>query len=99
MKCTAIHEAGHALVAIKTKGSNPIHKATVMPRGRTLGMVMQLPDGDQVSQTKEEMLAFLDICMGGRVAEEVTYGKDQITSGMYFSIIISISGVKLKPIL
>jgi len=70
-KCTAYHEAGHALVAILTEGSNPVHKATIMPRGQSLGMVMQLPEGDQTSRSLKQMLAWMDVCMGGRVAEEV----------------------------
>lgn len=81
MRTTAFHEAGHALVAIKTEGSDPVHKATIMPRGRSLGMVMQLPDGDQTSMTRKQMLARLDICMGGRVAEELVYGEQNVTSG------------------
>lgn len=71
IKRTAYHEAGHAVVAHMTSGADPIHKATVMPRGRALGMVMQLPEGDQTSMTRKQMLARLDVCMGGRVAEEV----------------------------
>ncbi len=58
-------------------GADPIHKATVMPRGRALGMVMQLPDGDQTSMSRRQMLARLDVCMGGRVAEEVSSLKQQ----------------------
>jgi ATP-dependent metalloprotease len=81
LKLTAFHEAGHALVALKTKGADPIHKATIMPRGRALGMVMQLPDGDQTSMSRQQMLARLDVCMGGRVAEEVIFGPDNVTSG------------------
>lgn len=81
MKNTAYHEAGHALVALLTDGADPVHKATIMPRGRALGMVMQLPDGDQTSLVFKEMLAKLDVCMGGRVAEDVFFGKDNISSG------------------
>ena len=81
IKMTAFHEAGHALVALKTSGSDPIHKATVMPRGRALGMVMQLPDGDQTSMSRKQMLARMDVCMGGRIAEEMIYGAENITSG------------------
>jgi ATP-dependent metalloprotease len=81
MRMTAFHEAGHALVALKTAGADPIHKATIMPRGRALGMVMQLPDGDQTSMSRKQMLARLDVCMGGRVAEELVFGYDNVTSG------------------
>ena len=80
-RCTAFHEAGHALVAALTEGALPIHKATIMPRGQALGMVTMLPEGDQTSQSYKEMLAFMDVCMGGRVAEELVFGKDNITSG------------------
>jgi ATP-dependent metalloprotease len=72
---------GHALVAIKTKGAHPIHKATIMPRGQALGMVSQLPTGDQTSMSRRQMLARLDVCMGGRVAEEIVFGVDEVTSG------------------
>eukprot|EP01035_Chromulina_nebulosa_P020479 gene20479-26569_t len=81
IRLTAFHEAGHALVALLTDGSDPVHKATIMPRGRALGMVMQLPDGDQTSMTQKQMTARLDICMAGRVAEEIVFGNDNITSG------------------
>jgi len=81
MKLTAHHEAGHALVGILTDGSDPIHKATIIPRGRALGLVLQLPDGDQTSMTLKQMMARLDVCMGGRIAEEVMFGKENVTSG------------------
>jgi ATP-dependent metalloprotease len=80
-KCTAYHEAGHAIVAVLTDGAMPIHKATIMPRGAALGMVSMLPEGDQTSQSYKEMIAYMDICMGGRVAEELIFGKENITSG------------------
>ena len=78
---TAYHEAGHALVGLKTEGSEPIHKATVMPRGRALGMVLSLPDGDQTSMSRKQYLAHMDVCMGGRIAEELIFGAENITSG------------------
>ncbi len=80
-KITAFHEAGHALVAALTDGAQPIHKATIMPRGQALGMVMMLPEGDQTSQSFKEMLAFMDVAMGGRVAEELIFGDENVTSG------------------
>ena len=80
-KCTAFHEAGHALVCILNPAANPIHKATIMPRGRSLGLVAQLPEGDQTSQSYKQMLAWIDVCMGGRVAEELVFGAENITSG------------------
>jgi ATP-dependent metalloprotease len=78
---TAYHEAGHALVGVLTDGAMPIHKATIMPRGPSLGMVSMLPEGDQTSQSKRQMLAMMDVCMGGRVAEELVFGDAEVTSG------------------
>jgi len=80
-KLTAYHEAGHALLAIKMKGSDPIHKATIIPRGRSLGMVMRLPEKDQVSLTRQKCHADLAVAMGGRVAEEEIFGDEMVTSG------------------
>ena len=80
-KLTAYHEAGHALVSIKMPASDPIHKATIIPRGRALGMVMRLPERDQISLTREKCYADLAVAMGGRVAEEEIFGGDKITSG------------------
>jgi len=80
-KLTAYHEGGHALVAMQTKGANPIHKATIVPRGHALGMVSQLPDKDEFSITREQMLASIDVAMGGKVAEELIFGVDKVTSG------------------
>lgn len=78
---TAYHESGHAIVAFNTEGAHPIHKATIMPRGSALGMVTQLPSGDETSISKRQLLARLDVCMGGRVAEELIFGQDHVTTG------------------
>ena len=78
---TAYHEAGHALVSLNYSSSDPIHKATIIPRGRALGMVMRLPERDQISITREKMFANLAVAMGGRIAEEVVFGYDKVTSG------------------
>ncbi|MCB1445538.1 MAG: ATP-dependent metallopeptidase FtsH/Yme1/Tma family protein, partial [Rhizobiaceae bacterium] len=80
-KLTAYHEAGHAIVAINVESADPVHKATIIPRGRALGMVMQLPEGDRYSMSYKWMVSRLAIMMGGRVAEELTFGKENITSG------------------
>ncbi|KAI9097538.1 hypothetical protein K1719_025309 [Acacia pycnantha] len=80
-KLTAYHESGHAIVALNTEGAHPIHKATIMPRGSALGMVTQLPSNDETSISKRQLLARLDVCMGGRVAEELIFGQDHITTG------------------
>ncbi|KAL3784168.1 hypothetical protein ACHAW5_007053 [Stephanodiscus triporus] len=80
-RCTAYHEAGHALVGVLTEGARTIHKATIMPRGQSLGMVTMLPEGDQTSMSYKQMLAQLDVCMGGRIAEELIFGDENVTSG------------------
>jgi len=78
---TAYHEAGHAILAINVPSADPVHKATIIPRGRALGMVMQLPEGDRYSMSYKFMISRLAILMGGRVAEEMKFGKENITSG------------------
>src|SRR5579862_2306307 len=78
---TAYHEAGHALVSVTMPASVPIHKATIIPRGRSLGMVQSLPERDQISQSYEQLISMLAMAMGGRVAEELIFGKDKVTSG------------------
>ena len=78
---TAYHEAGHAIVALNVPAADPVHKATIIPRGRALGMVMQLPEGDRYSMSYKWMVSRLAIMMGGRVAEEQKFGKENITSG------------------
>ncbi len=78
---TAYHEAGHALVGIFTPGNDPLHKVTIIPRGRALGVTMNLPERDRYSETKTEMKAKIAMMFGGRVAEEIIFGKDYITSG------------------
>jgi cell division protease FtsH len=80
-KLTAYHEGGHALVALRVPVADPVHKATIVPRGRALGMVMQLPEGDRYSMSYDMMTSRLAIMMAGRVAEELIFGKEKITSG------------------
>jgi cell division protease FtsH len=80
-RLTAYHEGGHAIVALNVKGSDPIHKATIIPRGRALGMVMRLPERDQLSVTREKLLSDLCVAFGGRIAEEMTFGHDKVTTG------------------
>ena len=80
-KMTAYHEAGHALVSINEPASDPIHKATIIPRGRALGMVMRLPERDNYSYHRDKMHADLAVAMGGRVAEEIIFGHEKVSSG------------------
>jgi cell division protease FtsH len=80
-KLTAYHEAGHAIVALNEPESDPIHKATIVPRGRALGMVMRLPEGDRVSISKAKLEADLAVAMGGRIAEKIIFGPDKVTTG------------------
>ena len=80
-KLTAYHEGGHAIVALNEKASDPIHKATIIPRGRALGMVMRLPERDQLSVTREKLYSDIAVAMGGRIAEELIFGHDKVTSG------------------
>lgn len=80
-KATAYHEAGHAIMALYTKHTEPLYKATILPRGNALGVTFQLPEADKYDITKAECLARLDVCMGGKAAEEVIFGKEHTTSG------------------
>jgi len=80
-RLTAYHEAGHAVMALHVPATDPVHKATIIPRGRALGMVMQLPERDKLSMSREQMTSRLAIMMGGRVAEEMVFGYDKVTSG------------------
>ena len=80
-RLTAYHEGGHAIVSLNEKVSDPIHKATIIPRGRALGMVMRLPERDQLSVTREKMYSDIAVAMGGRIAEEIIFGHDKVTSG------------------
>ena len=80
-RLTAYHEGGHAIVAMNVPAADPVHKATIIPRGRALGMVMQLPEGDRYSMKFKQMTSRLAIMMGGRVAEELTFGPENVTSG------------------
>jgi len=78
---TAYHEAGHALVGMFTKGASPVYKATIMPRGQTLGVTHFMDEMDKVSMARNEYRALIDVSMGGKVAEELIYGEDNVTSG------------------
>ena len=80
-RLTAYHEAGHAVVALHCSASDPIHKATIIPRGRALGMVMRLPEGDRISLARDKIYADLRVACGGRIAEDLIFGNDKITTG------------------
>jgi cell division protease FtsH len=80
-RMTAYHEAGHALAALKLPECDPVHKATIIPRGRALGLVMSLPEGDRYSKHKSKLLSELAMAMGGRVAEEIIFGADKVSNG------------------
>ena len=80
-KLTAYHESGHAIVALHLKDSDPIHKATIIPRGLSLGLVMRLPEHDKITLTKAEIEADLAVAMGGRISEELIFGSSKITTG------------------
>ncbi len=80
-RMTAYHEAGHALCAINQPECDPVHKATIIPRGRALGLVMSLPEGDRYSKSKAKLLAELTMAMGGRAAEELVFGADKVSNG------------------
>ena len=80
-RMTAYHEAGHALCAINDPDCDPVHKATIIPRGRALGLVMSLPEGDRLSESKARLLARMKMAMGGRVAEELVFGPDRVSNG------------------
>lgn len=80
-RLTAYHEGGHAIIAYYTPDSDPIHKATIIPRGRALGMVMRLPEGDRISMSRSKLFADLKVAMGGRIAEELIFGADKVTTG------------------
>ncbi|MBE53455.1 MAG: cell division protein FtsH [Pelagibacterales bacterium] len=78
---TAYHEGGHALVMLNVEGHEPLHKVTIIPRGRALGLTMWLPERDKLAQTKTELDALMASMFGGRVAEELIYGKKHISTG------------------
>ena len=80
-RLTAYHEGGHALVAYHCPASDPIHKATIIPRGRALGIVMRLPETDRYSHSREKLEADIAVAMGGRIAEEIVFGREKVTSG------------------
>jgi cell division protease FtsH len=80
-RMTAYHEAGHALCALHEPECDPVHKATIIPRGRALGLVMSLPEGDRYSKSKSKLLSELTMAMGGRAAEEIIFGPDKVSNG------------------
>ncbi|HQT79880.1 MAG TPA: AAA family ATPase, partial [Rhodopila sp.] len=80
-RMTAYHEAGHALCAMHEPECDPVHKATIIPRGRALGLVMSLPEGDRYSKSKSKLLSELTMAMGGRAAEEIIFGPDKVSNG------------------
>jgi len=80
-RMTAYHEAGHALCAMHEPECDPVHKATIIPRGRALGLVMSLPEGDRYSKSKSKLLSELIMAMGGRAAEEIIFGPDKVSNG------------------
>ncbi|HTX50110.1 MAG TPA: cell division protein FtsH, partial [Caulobacteraceae bacterium] len=80
-RMTAYHEGGHALVALNVPATDPLHKVTIIPRGRALGLTMQLPERDKLSMSYEQMTSRIAILYGGRVAEELIFGKEKVTSG------------------
>ena len=80
-RMTAYHEAGHALCAMHEPECDPVHKATIIPRGRALGLVMSLPEGDRYSKSKSKLISELTMAMGGRAAEEIIFGPDKVSNG------------------
>ncbi len=88
-RLTAYHESGHAIVALHCPASDPIHKATIIPRGRALGMVMRLPEGDRISISREKLEADITVAMGGRIAEELIFGRAKVTSGASQDIVVA----------
>ena len=80
-RMTAYHEAGHALCAMHEPECDPVHKATIIPRGRALGLVMSLPEGDRYSKSKSKLTSELTMAMGGRAAEEIIFGPDKVSNG------------------
>jgi cell division protease FtsH len=80
-KSTAYHEAGHALVSLHVPGCDPLHKVTIIPRGRALGVTWNLPDRDRYSMSMKQMKARLALCFGGRIAEQLIYGEDSLNTG------------------
>ena len=80
-KATAYHESGHALVSLHVPGCDPLHKVTIIPRGRALGVTWNLPERDRFSMSMKQMKARLALCFGGRIAEQIIYGKDELNTG------------------
>jgi cell division protease FtsH len=85
-KATAYHETGHALVSLFAEGNDPLHKVTIIPRGRALGVTWNLPERDKYTTTMKQMKARLALCFGGRIAEQLIYGEDELNTGAYSDI-------------
>ena len=80
-RITAYHEGGHTIVAHYTQDSHPLHKVTIIPRGPSLGHTAYIPEKERYHVTKSQLLAMMDVAMGGRAAEELVFGLDKVTSG------------------
>ena len=81
---TAYHEGGHTVTALLTEGAVPLHKVTILPRGGALGFTSMIPETDRLNYTKKSMIASIDVAMGGRAAEELFLGNEEITTGFFF---------------
>lgn len=96
---TAYHEGGHTIVAHYTMGAHPLHKVTIIPRGPSLGHTAYIPEKEQYHVTKAQLLAMVDVCMGGRAAEELIFGLDKVTSGASSDLKVSLVSKKIPSLI